>query len=97
VNGLTLAVCEGLPLGDLDELVGNGQELGNKSPSLSNLSLERVSEDRPATVEERRREKEEDNVQALVGERSMSMSKELIGEVEYLTGLAIGFGDDGHL
>jgi len=97
VNGLTLAVCEGLPFGDLEKFVGKGQEFGNKSPSLSNLSLDRVNEDRPATVDERRLEKDEDNVQALVGERSMSMSKELIGEVEYLTGLAIGFGDDGHL
>lgn len=81
----------------LDELVGNGQDEGNKSPSLSNLSLDRVNEDRPATVEERRCEKDEDNVHALVGDRSMSISKEQIGDVEYLMGLAMGFGDDGHL
>ena len=86
-------------MGELDELelVGNGQDEGNKSPSLSNLSLDRVNEDRPATVEERRCEKDEDNVHAFVGDRSISISIEQIGEVEYLMGLAIGFGDDGHL
>ena len=94
---MTLAVCEGLPVGDLVELVGNGQDEGNKSPSLSNRSLDRVNEDRPATVEERRHEKDEDNVQALVGDRSKSMSKEQIGELENLIGLARGLGDNRHL
>ena len=62
--------------------VGSGQDDGNKSPSLSNLNLARVKELRPATVEERWRcEKEEDSVQALVGESRTSMSKELRGEL----------------
>jgi len=54
-----------------------GQEDGIMSPSLSNLSLERDKEALPATVEEKcLAEKDEDNVQALVGDKSRSGSKE---------------------
>ena len=78
--------------------VGGGQDDGNKSPSLSNLSLARVKELRPATVEERWRcEKEEDSVQALVGESRTSMSKELRGELMKEWGRSIDLGEEGHI
>lgn len=65
-----------------------GQEDGIKSPSLSNLSLERVKEALPATVEEKCLvEKDEDSRQALVGDTSRSVSKEQLEEAERAIGL----------
>lgn len=74
---------------------GNGQDDGSKSPSLSNLSLARVKE-RLAPVEDRRCEKDEDNVQAFVGDSSTSMSKELIGDLKKDDGRAIDLGEEGY-
>ena len=78
--------------------VGSGQDDGNKSPSLSNLNLARVKELRPATVEEKWRcEKDEDSVQALVGESRTSMSKELTGDLKKELGRTIDLGEVGHI
>ena len=79
-------------------LVGRGQDAGSKSPSLSNLSLARDKELRPATVEERWRcEKDEDSVQALVGDSRTSMSKELTGDLKKELGRTIDLGEEGNI
>jgi len=73
---------------------GNGQDDGNKSPSLSNLSLTRVNE-RLAIVEDRWRcEKDVDKVQAFVGDSRASMSKELTGDLKNDNGRAVDLGED---
>ena len=75
---------------------GSGQDDGSKSPSLSNLSLARVKE-RLATVEDTWRcEKDEDNVQAFVGDRSTSISRELTGDLKKDVGRAIDLGEEGY-
>jgi len=48
-------------------------------------------------VEERWRcEKDEDNVQAFVGDSNTSMSKELTGDLKEEVGRAIDLGEDGY-
>merc|ERR1719370_2034726 len=97
--------CEWVHVGSLNRTVllggelcnGNGHDDGNKSPSLSNLSLARVKELRVATVEERWRcEKDEDKVQAFVGDSNTSMSKELTGDLKEEVGRAIDLGEEGY-
>ena len=58
---------------------GKGQEEGSRSPSLSKRNLERVKLGR-AAVEENCRE--DDRVHAWVGDKSMSISRELVGDAE---------------
>ena len=82
VNGLTFATLDGLALdGEEAKRDGSGQDEGNKSPSLSNLNLARLRLFLATADEERcRREKEDDKVQAWVGDKSRSMSREQVGE-----------------
>ena len=86
VNGLILAICaESVLEGEAAMCDGKGQEEGSKSPSLSNLSLERVKLWRGAEddIMLRGTMKEEESLHAWVGEESMSIiSREHVGEDE---------------
>ena len=91
-----LAAWTGLAL-DGELWVGTGQDDGSKSPSVSNLSLARDSELRLLAVEDKWRcGKEEDNVQAKVGDNSTSVSKELTGDLKKDMGRATDLGEEGN-
>ena len=82
VKGFTLAFCaeESVLVGEETRREGKGEEEGSRSPSLSKRNLKCVKLGR-AAVEENCRE--DDRVHAGVGDKSMSMSREQVGDAEF--------------